>query len=494
MTSAGYSRGLVAAAIACAAFVQTVSGATLTPGALFNDNMVLQRDRKVAVWGEADPGAEVTVSFAGQSVSSKADGKGAWRVDLSPMKADATGRELRIVTSGGARAVFANVVVGEVWLCGGQSNMTFQMWPAPRVGQHAGRERNGYYDVWLTNEPDIRGVQVPQAWSAEPKGLSRQRWIPFTPGATGNFSGAAFHYAIRLHQALRIPIGVVVSAWGGTRIEPWTPACGFEKVASLKDLAARPVRLPKDGKTSGSRPEYHQRPRALYNAMIHPLAPYAFRGAIWYQGESNRGDWKRYYDMLRALHQGWSEKFENPDMPFFLVQIAPYGYAAEDKDDGSTEIREEMERFAAEEKNCGLAVISDVGEIDNIHPGDKCTVGTRLAALALNRIYGRKELVCDAPKLASVSPVQNGKVTLSFSNVGAWVMNGIQPLRFEFADAAGKYVAAKSRLVGNRVELTVPGGMVPVRVTYMRKSCWFGFLKNEAGLPMGPFRAAIPAQ
>ena len=472
--------------------------AELVPAPLFNHNMVLQRDKKVAVWGKADAGAGVTVAFAGATVQATADANGAWRVNLPAMKADATPREMTISSSKGDKLVYTNAVVGEVWLCGGQSNMTFAMWPTPRVGQHAGRERNGYYDIMLTNEPEVRGVRMYECWSAEPKDHDRLNWFAFTPGNGGEFSGAAWHYAIRLYRALKIPVGVIESAWGGSCIETWIPPDAYAASKSFKELATKPIRTkPTEGeiahqKKTGRGPSLHQQPRACWNAMIYPLAPYGIRGAIWYQGCTNRGKWKEYYEMLHTLRAGWGARFECPGMPLFICQIAPFGYASEEKDDGGTQIREEMERFALDNApNVGLAVLSDVGEIDNIHPGDKRTVGTRLAALALNRIYGFKQLKCDAPVLDAATTSADGrKVVLTFRNVEDWCMNGTYKLRFELAGADGTYVIVDSKPVAksNKVELAVPVGMTPKKVVYMRKSCVHGTLKNEAGIPLGPFR------
>ncbi|MGN0852137.1 MAG: sialate O-acetylesterase [Kiritimatiellia bacterium] len=470
--------------------------AELVPAPLFNHNMVLQRDRKVAVWGKADAGAEVTVAFAGATVKATAGANGAWRVDLPAMPADATPRAMAISSSAGDRLVYTNAVVGEVWLCGGQSNMTFAMWPTPRIGQHAGRERNGYYDLALTNEPDVRGVRMYECWSPEPKDHDRLNWFAFTPGNGGDFSGAAWHYAIRLYRALKIPVGVIESAWGGSCIETWIPPEAYAASKSFKELATRPIvasakELERE-KQTGKKTDLHQRPRACWNAMIHPLAPYGIRGAIWYQGCTNRGKWREYYEMLETLRAGWGRAFECPEMPFFICQIAPYGYTSEEKDGGETQIREEMERWALDyAPNAGMATLSDVGEIDNIHPGDKRTVGTRLAALALNRIYGFKQLKCDAPVLDTAAKSDDGKtVMLTFKNVEDWCMNGTYKLRFELAGEDGRYVAVDSRPIArsNRVELTVPAGMTPKKVAYMRKSCVHGTLKNEAGLPLGPFR------
>jgi len=250
-------------------------------------------------------------------------------------------------------------------------------------------------------------------------------------------------------------------------------------------------------KKKGRKPQLHQQPRACWNAMIYPLAPYGIEGAIWYQGCTNRGKWKQYYEMLTALRTGWSKRFEVADMPFFLCQITPYGYGfkTEEDDPGEVQIREEMERFGRSNgNNVGCAILSDIGELDCIHPGDKRTVGTRLAALALNRIYGRKDLKCDAPVFDKAVLAADGRrVTLSFRNVDGWCMKGSYAPRFELAGKDGAYVAVKSVVKADvkTIDLVVPDGMEPTDVAYMRKSCVHGFLKNEVGLPLGPFRGSI---
>ncbi len=463
--------------------------AMIEPATLITDNMVLQRDRNVPIWGKATAGNEIEVEFAGQSKKTVVAADGTWRVDLEPMPADAEAKDLVITESEPGwfgstvdEKTVANVLVGEVWLCGGQSNMTFSMWPAPRVFQHAGRERNGYYDVMLTDEPEVRGVQMNCCWSQQPKEHGRLNWFAFTPGNGKDFSAAAWHYAIRLYRSLKIPVGVIESAWGGSCIETWIPPEGYEASEHFKSLATRAI--------STSRGDHHQEPRACWNSMIYPLAPYGIRGAIWYQGCTNRGKWKEYYEMLGALRTGWSRKFECPDMPFYICQITPYGYTTEERDDGRSEIREEMERFALDHApQVGMVTLTDVGEVDNIHPGDKRTVGTRLAAMALNRLYGFKQLKCDAPLVDTVARSADGKkVTITFKNVEGWCLNGTYKLRFELAGADGKYVPVDSKLGRNTVELAVPAGMEPRKVAYLRKSCVHGFLKNEAGLPLGPFR------
>ena len=487
----------------------TAAHAALVPAPLFNDHCVLQRGKKVPVWGKADPGASVTVSFAGQEKKAKADENGRWRVDLDPLAVSCEPREMKIVSTGEKReeAVFKDVLVGVVWLCGGQSNMTFAMWPAPSVGTHAGREMNGYYDLMLTEAPLVRGVRLYECWSGEEKDHAQLKWFTFTPesyDSAGNFSGAAWHFAIRLYQGLKIPVGVIESAWGGTCIETWIPPDGYAASENFKDLATKPIRTemtPEEAekaKKGGQRPALHQQPRACWNAMIYPLAPYGIEGAIWYQGCSNRGRWQQYYEMLTALRNGWSKRFEIEDMPFFLCQITPFSYGkSEENDPGTVEIREEMERFGLSNgNNVGCAILSDIGELDCIHPGDKRTVGTRLGALALNRIYGKKKLKCDAPVFdKAVLSADGKKVTLSFKNIEGWCMKGSYAPRFELAGTNGVFKAAKCSVKANvkTIDLQVPDGMDPVRVTYMRKSNSHGFLKNEAGIPLGPFRAAVTA-
>ncbi len=480
--------------------------AALVPATLFNDHCVLQRGRKVPVWGMADPGSAVSVAFAGQEKSAKADANGRWRVDLDPLETSCEPGELKIVANGASReeVVFKDVLVGVVWLCGGQSNMTFAMWPKPKVDKHAGRELNGYYDLMLTSEPLVRGVNMPQHWSAEEKDNPRLAWFAFTPdnySSGKDFSGAAWHFAVRLNQRLGIPVGVIECAWGGSCIETWIPPEGYAASEHFKNLATRKIEPTpaqvENAKKSGKKPDLHQQPRACWNAMVYPLAPYGIEGAIWYQGCTNRKRWNEYYEMLTALRSGWGARFEVEDMPFFLCQITPYDYGVknEEDDQGESQIREEMERFGLSNgPKVGCAILSDIGELDCIHPGDKRTVGTRLAALALNRIYGMKSLKCDAPVFdRAVVSADGSRVTLSFRNAEGWCMKGSYAPRFELAGEDGKYAAVESVVKADvkTIDLKVPDGMEPKKVAYMRRFCVHGFLKNEVGLPLGPFRGAV---
>ena len=495
-------------AILAAVMSAFAAQAALEPAPLFGNHCVLQRGRKVPVWGKADPGASVTVAFAGQSKTAKADCDGRWRVDLDPLAVSCEPQEMKISADGATHeeVVLKDVLVGVVWLCGGQSNMTFPMWPGPSVGKNCGRDPNGYYDLMLTDAPLVRGVAMPCCWSDREKDHEKLWWFAFTPDnfkPGRGFSAAAWHFAVRLNQALKIPVGVIQAAWGGSCIETWIPPEGYAASENFKDLATKPIKTEpaSEQAAAAGKPKkksyLHQQARACWNAMLYPLAPYGIEGAIWYQGCSNRKKWTQYYEMLTALRTGWSKRFEVDDMPFFLCQIAPYIYNGdkEEDDSGEVEIREEMERFGRSNgNNVGCAILSDVGEQDNIHPDDKRTVGTRLAALALNRIYGRKDLPCDAPVFDKAVLSADGKtVKLSFRNVTGWNLKGRYKPRFELAGADGEFKPAKCVIKADArtIDLEVPDGMDPVRVTYMRRGSSHGFIKNEYGLPLGPFRSAI---
>ena len=449
-------------------------------GSPFADGMVLQREKPVAVWGTADAGEEVTVSFAGQSAKAKAGADGKWLVRLAPLAASAESRVLRA-----NNAEVKDVLVGEVWLCSGQSNMSMIMWNNPYIGMHGNRETNGYLDTMMVNEPEVRGCTVPAVWSVEPKELAKPLvWKRFAPGQQRHFSAIAFHYALALHQALKVPVGVIVSAWGGTNIETWISPDGYQSVPGLETFAAKPLLA----KSDNPKMELHKQHRALYNAMIHPLLPYTLRGALWYQGESNRGQGLKYKDYLHALWNGWAKAFENPELPFYLVQIAPFDYWLKPTDPGvsACDIWEAEERFAKENKFAGMATIVDVGEHDNIHPGDKRTVALRLAALALNRNYGRTDIPCDNPSLKSYT-IEGDTFKLVFDHVKSWVMHGNDPVNFEIAGADGKFVPATAKFLPGAIEVKAAEVAAPKQLRYLWNWQKTGRLKNDYGLPLAPF-------
>lgn len=454
--------------------------AALTVASPFGDHGVLQAERPVPVWGTAGAGASVSVSFAGQAKSATAGEDGRWRVDLEPMAASSESRTLT-VCDGSESVVVSDVLVGEVWLCAGQSNMEMSLWSAPGVGQHRGRETDGYFDGMTVDEPAVRVLQVQKDWSVEPLDALRKpsAWRCFKPGACLGVSAVAFHYALALRRSLKVPVGVIVTAWGGTPIQSWTPDCEPGRVLMAESLHGE-KRL-------------HSQPRVLWNAMVAPLAPYAARGLVWYQGENNRGDGVRYANRLEAFYSGWSAAFGLDPLPFYMAEIAPFDYRIWETDDMMyrSDIREAQHAFAKAKPNAVCVSTVDVGDQDSIHPDNKRTVALRLAANALNRTYGLKQLACDGPELESWTVVGD-TVTLVFRNVKAWNMNGRDTMPFEIAAASGGFCPAGAKLTAsNVIEVTSCFVDRPARLRYAWSWLQPGRLKNENGYPLSPFRVDL---
>ena len=362
----------------------------------FADSMVLQRGMKVPVWGWADPGTCVTVSFAGATRTATAGADRRWRVDLPPMAESKEGRELKVND-----VTIRDVLVGEVWFASGQSNMAL---PLVADNPH-GRDRNGELFAQMTYRPNVRvafvksGVRmVPQQKTAEPV-----VWRAFCPETLRvNVSAVAAYYAVELHDALGVPVGIVEVYRGGSRIEPWVPNEGFRAVPSLKAFAEYvPVEkgFSKDAllalcpKIMKSHLSAIFQPSVHWNAMVEPWVPYAARGMIWYQGEANAPEAFEYVPKMHALYKGWSTRFGNPAFRLYFSQIATSGSA-------SFDFQRAQEQYAQEEPNAAIAIISDVGNPSDVHPNEKELVARRLAAHALRRDYGFDSLRDESPRYA----------------------------------------------------------------------------------------------
>jgi len=470
--------GFFAAFVVASTTVLTAR-AEVTLAPIFGDNMVLQRELPPAVWGMADPQEEVVVVFAGQTVKTQADANGQWKVRLAPLRASKENRKL-VVKGNQNTVTIGNVLVGEVWLCSGQSNMAQPLWSNnPRY-----RDRKGAQIAQLSDYPLIRFVKLAHRdFSITPRADYPMQWQAVRPDTVQPFSAVGFYYGVELFRALDIPIGLVDSSWGGTRIEPWTPPCGFESVASLKSIADGLANLkpPTEGEKG-----LHQQPTVIYNRMIYPFVPYTFRGAIWYQGCSNLSDGAIYRDKMHALLNGWKKVFENPDLKFYFVQLAPYIYKADPK--LLPVIWEAQQKFADEAPDAGMAVITDVGDLHDIHPSDKETVGRRLALLALNRDYGMKHVKADSPTLKE-SQVENGRFVLSFNHAESWYTTANQPIKhFEVAGDDGAFVEAKAEIQGSKIVVGSDKVPNPKALRYMWDQTCEGNLYNEVCLLPGAFR------
>ena len=486
--------------------------------AIFTGHAVLQQKADVPVWGWGAPGAEVSVRMAGQSRTATVGGDGTWRVALGPM--DAGGPHTLEVACGGENLVLEDILVGEVWLASGQSNMQWSI-----------KNTENYEQELAHCENDaIRFAMVFREFS--PKPLKDLRGL--TPWASCNaetlagcykgagFSAVSYYFAKYLQAELGVPVGIINTSWGGTRIEPWTPPAGFELVPALTDIAET-VRLntpdsdvyqtmlrktigkveawlpraqtaleagsfppPLPSVASSSALNTHQSPTTLYNAMVHPLVPYANRGFIWYQGESNRGEGMRYRDKMEALIEGWRTVWQQDDLACYFVQLAPYRYG--DRPRALPEIWE-AQTAVLEIPHTGMAVVNDIGNIEDIHPRNKDDVGHRLALLALNKTYGHEDIVCDSP-LFDRFEVDGNAVRVYFKHARELkTRDGAAPTWFELSGADGVYYAADARIDGATVVLTAGAVDKPVALQFAWDHCAEPNLMNEAGLPASAFRA-----
>ncbi len=512
--------------IVLTAFAAFAAQAGLKLGTPFADGMVLQRGMNVPVWGWADAGEEVTVEFAGQTRTAKADATGKWRVDLAPLETSKEGRTLKVSAWNDENARWTNlwglfaaipdddivevkdVLVGEVWYCCGQSNTEF-----PLVGENPRfRDRQGAMVAQVTHRPFIRFAYCSNyKAAAAPKAKADYpvQWKAFTPenlAKKPSFSAMGVYYALELYAALEIPVGIIGSYWGGTRAEPWTPREGFAATKGCeKEAAYQPVATQAELKPERmaafnySRKAFRDQPMALWNEMVAPWTPFAMRGFIWYQGCSNSKDYANYATIMHALYNGWSKCFENPDLKLYFVQLTPWGSTL------IPNIQEAQAQFAAEEKNAAMAVINDLGNLHDIHPNEKELVAKRLALHALKRDYGFTEIEDDSPTLKSWK-VEGDKFVLEFDHAkGLYVYNAARSLAngFEIAGADGKFVPAKIQnavaskrdgkpvylgtLDGPRIVVSAPGVKEPKKLRYLYSAPWFGAIYNDVNLPLGAF-------
>jgi sialate O-acetylesterase len=461
--------------------------AALQLPSVFGDNMVLQQNQRVPVWGWAKPGTEVTVKFAGQVKRAKAGSDGRWEVRLSALKASSQPAEL--VIEAGETRTLTNVLVGEVWFCSGQSNME------KPLGKQPGQKPclNYEQELAMSDYPEIRLFKAHTALAIAPqKDVTKPSgWRLCNSNSLEaiKFSAAAYFFGRDIQKELKVPIGLVEAAWGGTRIEPWTPPLGFKRVRSL---AALDVPLVVTNKLTNTMPT------AIYNAMVAPLAHFAVRGVLWYQGESNcmgpRPDGAIYTDKMEALIRSWREIWGEGDFPFYYVQVAPFKYFGSKRKyavsaDALPELWEAQTR-ALRIKNTAMIVTTDLADnVGDIHPRNKQDVGGRLALLALNKTYGRKDIVCVGPMFKKMK-IKGNQALLTFDDVdGGLVSKDGQPLTwFTVAGADGKFVPAEAMITNNTVVVSSPEVASPVAVRFAWSEVAQPNLFNQAGLPAVPFR------
>lgn len=468
----------------------TAAAAELKLAAPFTDHLVLQRELPVPVWGEAEPGATVTVAFAGRSHTATADAAGHWRVRFDPLPANAEPGALTVRST--RTIVLHDVLVGEVWLCAGQSNMQIGLERLKLSKAATDAERAAIaarVDRELaTTTPGLRCYLAGTG-----RGDSRSgSWHPCGPAILRNqdghqgFSAAGYFFARHLQEALQVPVGVIAAAVGNSRIETWTPAEGYAALpAFAAEAANHPLQI--DGAVPGR----------FFAALIRPLAPFALRGVNWYQGESNvmAGDGgRRYADKLEALIGSWRAAFEQPGLPFHYVQLPPMDYGRQKKPLVLTPLAlpqfREGQALALRIPATGMIVTTDLAPVMDLHPADKWDVGGRLARLALNRTYGHAAVAATGPVFRTME-IQGGRVVLSCDQPGAGLASrdGLPLTGFALAGADRRFVVAEAVLAGDRVVVSAPGLAAPVAVRFAWQEDARPNLVDRAGLPAAPFRS-----
>jgi len=459
----------------------TLSAAELKLACLFADHAVLQRDAPVPVWGWADAGTEIAVEFAGQKKAAVADAAGEWLVKLDALKASAEPRTLT-VTDGKTQAkrVVQDVLVGEVWLGSGQSNMEKPL--GNRRGQRPTDDAEK--EIREANHPLIRLFQTPRGRRAQKDGLTSQ-WHPCTPEAvdTLGFSAVAYFFGRELNEKLGIPIGLINSSVGGSRIEVWTPPEAYNGIAGLEEVAKAAAGDRKWGDVSIGK---------LYDPMIKPLVPYGLRGFLWYQGESNlmAGDSLIYTEKMRALITGWRNAWNLREAPFYYVQLAPHTYSARTfPNPFSTEALPlfwEAQTKALSIPYTGMAVITDtVKQLGDIHPTNKKDVGKRLAAIALARTYAMKEIVDSGPVFKEMKLQGNG-IALKFDHA--------EGLRARDREDLSEFTIAGEDRIFHPAKAVIRDGHVFVESQNVRKPVAVRFAWNEKANPNLVNASGLPAR
>ena len=452
-------------------------GAKVELPSVIGDNMVLQRNTSVALWGKARPSRKVVISPSWTSVKTTvtADSDGKWSAKVQTPGA---GGPFEITFSDGESLKIGNILIGEVWLCSGQSNMEMP------VAGFGGQPVVGSFEAIMDANPSVpvRMATVARKASNVPLDECKTEWKEHTPEAVASCSATAYFFGMQLYRTLGVPIGLLISNWGGSSIEAWIDQENIEKGYSgeLSTAHLGTAELPKNP---------HQQPACLYNGMIRPIEPYTVKGIIWYQGESNRGRAEQYVRLSKTYASFMREKWGNPDMPFYAVQIAPYNYS-DPKATDSPLLQEAQMKASQEIPHAGLATTLDIGNPTCIHPEQKKPVGQRLAALALVKDYGFKGISARAPEYKSMS-VKDGKVTLQFDLFGSNLAPIYGPLAsFEVAGADKVFHPAHAVIASDRKSITVSCEAVPepVAVRYAFHNVAEASLFNNYGIPVGPFR------
>jgi sialate O-acetylesterase len=481
---------------------------------MFGDHMVLQQGIKNKVWGKADPGEQVTVTLGGQTHSTTAAADGSWHVFLDPAKE--YGGPHTLTVKGKNTVTFNDVLIGEVWVCAGQSNMQWSV----------NQSNDPDLEKATAKFPNIRLISVPQVGTQEPQWNFNGKWQQCSPETVGNFSAVGYCFGRQLHQTLGVPVGLINNAWGGSAAEAWVKR---EKVAAhptLKAIHERWVKTEEgfeaakaefekkmaewkqseqqakvDGKPAPPQPKNPEgdmkgnaRPGNIHSGVLTPSIGYGIKGAIWYQGETNTGRAYQYRDLFPFMIKSWREEWGLGDFPFYWVQLADFmAEKPEPAESAWAELREAQTMTMKALPNTGEAVIIDIGEGKDIHPKNKQDVAKRLARWALAETYKVPGIACRSPLYKGMEK-QGSKIVLSFDNVGTkagdWRPFDVsEPIGFTIAGADKKFVPAKAVILPDgRIEVSSEAVAEPVAVRYAWADNPVCNMYSAAGLPLTPFR------
>jgi len=493
--------------VALAALAATASStlaADLQLPRIFGDHMVLQRDKPVRVWGRADKGATVAVEFAGQTQTAKAADDGAWLLELKPLALCAEGRELK-VSSGSNKVAIKDVLVGDVWLGSGQSNMELDLGGTSRLN-------NQPDECYYAYHPLIRLLEVPGETSDKPQDdIPGAAWKPCAPGSAASFSAVAYYFARDVHKGTGVPIGMIKSARGGTYPESWQTRASLENLKSPiidKYLADSDKRVADwVANPKGQDPRHGEPglglPAGCYNHMIHPIENFAIKGALFYQGENsavNTGMTRGYPQTYPAVIRNWRQLFHDPELPFCIIEMAPWGGPAplanrDNIENTSPFVRDIHLRTFLTWRNTGLAVTMDVGKVGDMHPLDKEPVGHRAALWALSQVYHVIPNRGWTGPLYRALEVKGNKAVIRFHRNGLTLPLGLKNPAgkndgFIIAGADKVWQEAQAAIVGETIEVWSDKVPEPAAVRYAWEDCQglVNLIVNADGLPASPFR------
>ncbi|MBO2010176.1 sialate O-acetylesterase [Siccationidurans soli] len=474
-------RFVVWAALLC---IPQLSHAQLRLSSLFTDNMVLQQQAECTVWGWAKAGSTITVSpsWGKQKYTAQTDATGKWQLKVKTPAASYTSYTLGI-SGDGPTVQLKNVLVGEVWLCGGQSNMEM-----PLKGFKSQPVLGSNEAILHSRNDQLRLYTVPRSSVTEPQENSKPSpWRLAEPEAVSNFSATAYYFGRLLQEQLQVPVGLLHCSYSGSFIEAWMDAETVRQFAGVK--------VPAKGDTIKL---VSRTATTLYNGMLHPIEGYGIKGAIWYQGESNYDNPDEYPARMAALVKLWRTKWGMGEFPFYYAQIAPFDYTRTSKNKGgkynSAFLRDAQRKAQEQIPNSAMAVLLDIGEETSIHPMRKEPGGTRLALLALAQTYGRKGFGALSPTYESMTVKDNAVVVRFKNSPNGMTTFGQELTGFEIAGADQKWYPAKANISGSSITVSADAVESPVAVRYAFQDFTRATLFSNEGLPVSSFRTDDWAQ